>query len=94
MLNEAWQRGPTQSRFTLPPLVIAAGAKGILPAEGKTQTNCGEISHEQMIPLEDFRVGWGNGHRVVAEQRQTRRGGAGDLRRGRSDLVRAVAVEA
>ncbi len=59
MVNDAWRRGPTQSRFTLPPLVIEAGAKDILPAEGKSQTNCGEIRHDQMIPLEDYRVGWG-----------------------------------
>jgi len=59
MLNDAWRRGPTQSRFALPPLIAEAGAKGILPAEGKSQTNCGEIRHDQMIPLEDFRVGWG-----------------------------------
>lgn len=59
MINDAWRRGPTQSRFTLPPLIIEAGAKNILPAEGKLQTNCGEIRYDQMIPLEDFRVGWG-----------------------------------
>jgi len=59
MLNDAWRRGPTQSRFTLPPLIIADGARDILPAEGKTQTNCGEIRYDQMIPLEDVRVGWG-----------------------------------
>ncbi len=59
MLDDAWRMGPTQSRFTLPPLIIADGAKDILPAEGKSQTNCGEIRYDQMIPLEDFRVGWG-----------------------------------
>lgn len=59
MINDAWRRGPTQSRSTLPPLIIADGGKDILPAEGKTQTDCGEIRYDQMIPLEDFRVGWG-----------------------------------
>jgi hypothetical protein len=59
MLDDAWQRGPTQSRFSLPPLLVQAGGAQHLAAEGRSQTNCGEMRYDQMIPVEDFRVGWG-----------------------------------
>jgi len=48
----------TQSRFSLPPLLVSAGAKADMAQEGKRQTNCGEVRHDQMIPLEDVRTGW------------------------------------
>ena len=59
MLQDGWKRGMTQSRFSLPPLLVAAGAKRYMAEEGKRQTNCGEVRHDQMIPLEDVRTGWG-----------------------------------
>jgi hypothetical protein len=59
IVNDAWRRGPTQSRSVMPPLVLKDGARDSMPAEGWSQTNCGEIRYDQMIPLEDFRVGWG-----------------------------------
>lgn len=59
MLTDGWKRGMTQSRFSLPPLLVKDGAAGFMAAEGKSQTNCGEIRHDQMIPLEDVRPGWG-----------------------------------
>ena len=59
MLEDGWKRGLTQSRFCLPPLLVAAGATPFIAGEGKTQTNCGEVRYDQMIPLEDVRAGWG-----------------------------------
>jgi hypothetical protein len=59
MLEDGWKRGLTQSRFSLPPFLTAAGAKKYMAEEGKIQTNCGEVSYDQMIPLEDVRTGWG-----------------------------------
>ena len=59
MLEDGWKRGLTQSRFCLPPLLVAAGATPFIAGEGKTQTNCGEVRYDQMIPLEDIRAGWG-----------------------------------
>lgn len=59
MLQDGWKRGLTQSRFSLPPFLVADGAKSCMAHEGRTQTNCGEIRHDQMIPLEDVRPGWG-----------------------------------
>ncbi|MHB1458251.1 MAG: hypothetical protein ACYC0V_15180 [Armatimonadota bacterium] len=58
MLSDSWQMGPMQSRFTLPPYMKAAGASKYIAAEGKYETDCGEIRYDQMIPLEDVRVGW------------------------------------
>ena len=58
MLEDGWKRGMTQSRFSLPPLLVSAGAKADMAQEGKRQTNCGEVRHDQMIPLEDVRTGW------------------------------------
>ena len=60
MLEDGWKRGMTQSRFSLPPLLVTAGAKADMAQEGKRQTNCGEIRYDQMIPLEDVRTGWGD----------------------------------
>ena len=59
LLNDSWRYGMTQARFALPPFLVSAGAKKFMAAEGPSQTNCGEIRYDQMIPLEDFRVGWG-----------------------------------
>ncbi len=59
MLEDGWKRGLTQSRFCLPPLLVADGARPFIAVEGKTQTNCGEVRFDQMIPLEDVRAGWG-----------------------------------
>ncbi len=59
MLQDGWKRGLTQSRFSLPPLLEACGAGSYMAEDGKNQTDCGEIRHNQMIPLEDFRTGWG-----------------------------------
>ncbi|MCP4785710.1 MAG: hypothetical protein GY903_24920 [Fuerstiella sp.] len=59
LIGDAWRRGPTQSRFTLPPYIVKAGGKQFIAEEGKEETNCGVISHEQMIPLEDVSAGWG-----------------------------------
>lgn len=59
MLNDSWKRGPSQSRYTLPPLLVKAGAQKFMAKEGKSQTNCGVIDYTQMIPLEDVRGGWG-----------------------------------
>lgn len=59
MLMDSWKRGPTQSRFSLPPLLVKAGAQRFMAREGKSQTNCGEIRYDQMIPLEDVRATWG-----------------------------------
>ena len=59
MVNDGWVRGSMQSRYTLPPILIEEGLRDILPVEGKSQTNCGEIRYDEMIPLEDWRVGWG-----------------------------------
>lgn len=58
MLSDSWQMGPMQSRFTLPPFLKSAGAAKYIAAEGKSETDCGEIRYDQMIPLEDVRVGW------------------------------------
>jgi hypothetical protein len=58
MLEDGWKRGMTQSRYSLPPLLAKAGAKSAMAAEGKRQTNCGEIRHDEMIPVEDVRAGW------------------------------------
>lgn len=59
MLDDSWRYGMTQARFALPPFLVAAGAKKFIAAEGPSQTNCGEIRYDQMIPIEDIRVGWG-----------------------------------
>ena len=59
LINDAWQHGPTQSLFSLPPFIKKAGATQYIASEGPLQTNCGDIRHNQMIPLEDFNVGWG-----------------------------------
>jgi hypothetical protein len=59
MLIDSWKRGPTQSRFSLPPILAKTGAKGFMAKEGKTQTNCGEIRYDQMVPFEDVRATWG-----------------------------------
>jgi len=59
MLDDAWRRGPTQSRFALPPILVAEGAKPFIGREGKLETNRGELRHNQMIPIEDVRGGWG-----------------------------------
>jgi hypothetical protein len=59
MLADAWQRGPTQSRFSLAPLMVEAGAQAFMAAEGHSETNCGYIDYAQMIPFEDVRAGWG-----------------------------------
>jgi len=58
MLRDGWQCGMTQSRFILPPLLVKAGAEACMAENGKRQTNCGEVRHDQMIPLEDVRTGW------------------------------------
>jgi len=59
LLDDSWRYGMTQARFALPKFLVAAGAKKFIAAEGRSQTNCGEIRYDQMIPLEDVRVGWG-----------------------------------
>ncbi|MHB1457783.1 MAG: hypothetical protein ACYC0V_12815 [Armatimonadota bacterium] len=59
LLGDSWRRGPTQSRFALPPFLVKAGASKYMAAEGKSETNSGEIRYDQMIPLEDFYTGWG-----------------------------------
>jgi hypothetical protein len=59
MINDAWKYGPTQSLFSLPPFIKKAGAIKYIAEEGPLQTNCGDIRHNQMIPLEDFNAGWG-----------------------------------
>ena len=59
MLIDSWKRGPTQSRFALPPILVQSGAKEFMVKEGKSQTICGEIRYDQMIPLEDVRATWG-----------------------------------
>lgn len=58
MLGDSWRMGPTQSRFSLPPFLKEAGAEKYIAAEGKFETDCGGIRYDQMIPLEDIRVGW------------------------------------
>lgn len=47
-----------QSRYTLPPYLMQANASKYAAAEGRMETDCGKIDYNQMIPLEDFRVGW------------------------------------
>ena len=59
MLHDSWTMGQTQSRFALPPYIVQAGAARYLAREGTSETNCGAIRYDQMIPLEDFKVGWG-----------------------------------
>lgn len=58
MLSDSWQVGPVQSRFTLPPFLVEAGASKYIATQGKLETDCGEIRYDQMIPLEDVRGGW------------------------------------
>jgi hypothetical protein len=59
MLDDCWQRGPTQSWFALPPTIAAAGAgKYMAPADG-SESDCGRVAPDQMVPLEDFHGGWG-----------------------------------
>lgn len=59
LIHDAWKRGPTQSRFALPPFVKAAGGARFMAREGTNETNCGKIDYQQMIPLEDISPGWG-----------------------------------
>ena len=59
MLIDSWKRGATQSRFALPPILAKTGAKSFMAKEGKSQTNCGDIRYDQMIPFEDVRATWG-----------------------------------
>lgn len=59
LIGDAWRRGPSQSRSTLPPFIVKDGGKRFIAAEGKGETNCGVIDHNQMIPLEDVSAGWG-----------------------------------
>ncbi|MCX7918194.1 MAG: hypothetical protein N3A72_01035 [bacterium] len=59
LLIDSWKRGPTQSRFALPPILAKEGLIQYMAKEGKTQTNCGEIRYTQMIPFEDVRATWG-----------------------------------
>lgn len=59
MLNDAWKIGMTQSRAAIPPLMAKADAEKYMAANGKSQTNCGSIDWNQMVPLEDVRAGWG-----------------------------------
>lgn len=58
MLTDSWRIGPMQSRFTLPPFLKASGAAKYIATQGNNETDCGEIRYDQMIPLEDVRVGW------------------------------------
>jgi hypothetical protein len=59
MLNDYWKRGMTQSRFAMPPYLVQAGAEKYVAKEGHTETNCGQVRYDQMLPLEDVNVGWG-----------------------------------
>ena len=59
MLNDCWKRGMTQSRFAMPPYIVQAGGTKYIAQEGPTETNCGEVRYDQMLPLEDVNVGWG-----------------------------------
>ncbi len=59
MLNDCWKRGMTQSRFAMPPYIVQAGAAKYIAKEGPTETNCGDVRYDQMLPLEDVNVGWG-----------------------------------
>ncbi len=59
MLHDSWTMGQTQSRCALPPYIVQAGGARYLAREGTSETNCGAIRYDQMIPLEDFKVGWG-----------------------------------
>lgn len=59
MLEDGLRYGPVQSLSAFPPILIERGARHILAREGTSETNCGEIRYDQMIPLEDVRCGWG-----------------------------------
>lgn len=59
LLRDSWRRGPTQSRFAIAPLAIAAGAKPYLAAEGPLETDCGVIRYDSLVPFEDVRPTWG-----------------------------------
>ena len=59
LLDDCWKRGPTQSRFALPPYILAAGAGQFLVAADGSETDCGAVARDQMVPLEDFHGGWG-----------------------------------
>jgi hypothetical protein len=59
MLEDCWRRGPTQSRYALPPYIVQAGAAQYLVAPDGSETDCGAVAYDQMVPLEDFHGGWG-----------------------------------
>ncbi len=59
LLNDCWKRGMTQSRFAMPPYIVQAGGAKYIAKEGHTETNCGDVRYDQMLPLEDVNVGWG-----------------------------------
>lgn len=59
MLDDSWRRGPTQSRFALAPYIVKAGAGKYLAASDGSESDCGRIARDQMVPLEDFHGGWG-----------------------------------
>ena len=43
----------------MPPFAVEAGARDYIVAQGPMETDCGEVLYDYMIPLEDFRGGWG-----------------------------------
>ncbi len=59
MLEDCWRRGPTQTRFALPPTIVQAGAAQYMAAPNGSETDCGAVAYDQMVPLEDFHGGWG-----------------------------------
>jgi hypothetical protein len=59
LLDDCWKRGTTQSRFAMPPYIVAAGAAKYIVKEDPAETDCGSVDYSQMLPLEDVKVGWG-----------------------------------
>ena len=59
MLKDGLRYGPVQSLSAFAPILIERGARRFIAKEGFAETNCGEIHHDQMIPFEDMRCGWG-----------------------------------
>jgi len=59
LLEDCWRRGPTQSWYALPPVIVKAGAGRYLVATDGSETDCGMVARDQWVPLEDFHGGWG-----------------------------------
>lgn len=58
MLRDSSRYGAMQSRYTLPPYLLQAGAGWSLAQAGLDETDCGVIDAKSFVPLEDMHVGW------------------------------------